>query len=275
MSPISIIEIYDLEKGQSQELFRYKERIEAPNWAPKGDWLLVNSAGLLWKLPLKMPELLPIETGPANRCNNDHGFTKDGRILFGSHYEQQGAQIYAIPEKGGVPEKISTQAPSWWHGLSPDGKFMVYPAVRDEKRSVQIFKRALAGGPEEQLTFHAAHSDGPEFSANGKEIYWNCDASGHAQIWVMKKDGSDQRPLFHDNRVNWFPHPSPCGNHLVYLSYPPGTQGHPADLPVQLVLCRPDGSQRQVIAEFIGGQGTINVPSWRADGGAFAYIRYE
>jgi hypothetical protein len=91
----------------------------------------------------------------------------------------------------------------------------------------------------------------------------------------MAVDGSGQRQLFADEMVNWFPHPSPCGRHLVYLAYPPGTLGHPADLPVALVLCDPQGANRRRVREFTGGQGTINVPSWAPDGSAFAYVRYE
>ena len=275
MALTSIVEIYDIAKGLRREVFRHKGRIEAPNFAPDGTWLLVNSAGRLWKLPLDAPQLIAIDTGPAIGCNNDHGFTKDGRILFGSHYEGKGAQIYALPLAGGAIEKISSAAPSWWHGLSPDGAVMTYPAVRGDNAHVQIFKRNLSGGAEIQLTDFAAHSDGPEFSADGRFIYWNCDAKGHAQIWIMQENGAAPRILFEDERVNWFPHPSPCGQWLLYLSYPPQTQGHPADLTVKLMLCRPDGSARQPLADFIGGQGSLNVPPWHPSGESFAFIRYE
>ena len=81
--------------------------------------------------------------------------------------------------------------------------------------------------------------------------------------------------MFGDDQVNWFPHPSPDGRHLVYLAYPPGTAGHPADLEVALVLCDPEGRDRRTVRRITGGQGTINVPSWAPDGSAFAYVRYE
>ena len=74
--------------------------------------------------------------------------------------------------------------------------------------------------------------------------------------------------------VNWFPHPSPDGRHLLYLAYPPGTTGHPADLAVALVLADPEGGNRRRVLEFNGGQGTINVPSWAPDSKAFAFVRY-
>jgi Tol biopolymer transport system component len=74
--------------------------------------------------------------------------------------------------------------------------------------------------------------------------------------------------------VNWFPHPSPDGRHLLYLAYSPGTMGHPRDKDVALCLADPAGGNRRRIAEFKGGQGSINVPCWAPDGGAFAYVSY-
>lgn len=265
--------------GHAQEILRHAGRVEAPNISPCGGWILVNSEGRLWRVDLDNPRLCEISTGVALACNNDHGFTAEGDILFGSHFEGQGAQIYQIPAVGVArdarPEKISSHAPSWWHGLSPDGSVMTYAAVRNSARIVDIYTRSLKGGDERRLTFALGHNDGPDFSADGKSIYWNSDRSGHAQIWVMAADGENPRQLFHDSRVNWFPHPSPCGRWLIWISYPPGTKGHPYDLPVRLMISDAKGEDRRILAEFTGGQGSLNVPSWAPDGGRFAFVHYS
>jgi Tol biopolymer transport system component len=133
----------------------------------------------------------------------------------------------------------------------------------------------VVSGREWVLAEGRAHADGPDFSHDGRTVYYNSESGGQAQIWTVGVDGTGAAQLFSDDQVNWFPHPSPCGRWLVYLAYPPGTTGHPADLPVALVLCRPDGSDRRRIVEFTGGQGTINVPSWAPDGSAFAFMRYR
>lgn len=293
---ISILETVTPEGGVT-EILRHEarpgqERLEAPNWWPGGGCLIVNSGGRLWRItppgisgrfwifsPTAPLQLEPISTGIADRCNNDHLVTRRGQILFGSHFEAQGAQIYTVPRLGiapdARPQKISDAAPSWLHGISPNGRLITYVAARGGSRGVDVYTRALRGGVEQRLTQGEGHSDGPDFSHNGRRIYWNSDRSGHAQIWVMDADGQNQRQLFRDDRVNWFPHPSPCGRWLVWLSYPPGTEGHPADLPVRLMISDPEGGNQRVLREFTGGQGTINVPSWAPDGHAFAYIRYE
>lgn len=269
----SFLEIYDLASETSRVVLQTERHIEAPNWDPSGQTLLINGEGRLFRVPLAAPELVAVDTGVAIKLNNDHGISPDGsRIVISSHHEGQGSQIYMIPATGGDPVKISPQAPSWWHGWSPDGKTLTYVAARGS-RIVDVYT-LRPGHSENRLTMGEGHCDGPDFSADGKSIYYNCDRDGHAQIWVMDADGANQRKLFADDHVNWFPHPSPDGRHLLYLAYPPGTFGHPADLPVALVLCHPDGSNRRRILEFNGGQGTMNVPNWAPDSSAFAFVRY-
>lgn len=270
----SIIETYEVTTGQVREVLSVEGRIEAPNWAPSGDWLLVNGDGRLYRVPLAAPELRVIDTGAAVRCNNDHGITPDGStIILSSHHEGEGSQVYLLPVGGGDVQRVSPEAPSWWHGVSPDGRTLTYVAARGDRRVIDVYT-LVPGEAERRLTQGDGHCDGPDYSADGSQIYYNCDRGGHAQIWVMGADGSGQRQLFSDDQVNWFPHPSTDGRHLVYLAYPPGTLGHPADLEVGLALCEPDGRNRRRVRELTGGQGTINVPSWSPDSSAFAYVRY-
>ncbi len=271
----SIIETYAVDSGKVTEVLSVEGRIEAPNWAPSGNWLLVNGDGLLFQVPLDQPQLVRIDSGPAVRCNNDHGFSPDGRtIILSSHHEGEGSQVYLMPVGGGAPVRVSPEAPSWWHGVSPDGRVLAYVAARGGRRVIDVYT-LVPGKSEKRLTQGEGHCDGPDFSADGSRIYYNCDRAGQAQIWVMAADGTGQRQLFADGFVNWFPHPSPDGRQLVYLAYPAGTTGHPADLQVALVLCDPKGGDRRRVREITGGQGTINVPSWSPDGAAFAYVRYE
>ncbi|MEY4696393.1 MAG: hypothetical protein RIT14_821 [Pseudomonadota bacterium] len=270
----SSLEVWDMAAGRARVVLRTEMLIEAPNWDPAGDSLLVNGEGRLFRVPLDRPRLVPVETGFATRCNNDHGISPDGRQIVLSHHRDRGSEIFMMPAEGGEPVLVSPDAPSWWHGWSPDGARLAYVAARGGSRVIDVYTIAATGGAETRLTQGEGHSDGPDYSADGRSIYWNCDRDGHAQIWVMAADGSGQRKLFADDHVNWFPHPSPDGRHLIYLAYPPGTLGHPRDLPVAVVLCDIDGGNRRRILEFTGGQGTMNVPNWSPDGAAFAFVRY-
>ncbi len=271
----SLLEIYDLASGQSRLVLQSDQRIEAPNWDPSGTSLLINGNGRLYRVPLDAPRMIEVDTGFATRCNNDHGISPDGKTIVISNHRDNGSEIFLLPSGGGDPHLISPEAPSWWHGWSPDGARLAYVAARGDRRVIDVYTIAVTGGAETRLTQGEGHCDGPDYSADGSRIYYNCDRDGHAQIWVMNADGSDQRKLFADDHVNWFPHPSPDGRQILYLAYPPGTLGHPADLPVALCLMDPDGSNRRQVLTFTGGQGSINVPCWSPDGAAFAYVRYE
>lgn len=266
--------IWTVATGAERELLQTDHHIEAPNWDPAGTTLLVNSQGRLYRVPFDAPALIPLDTGFANRCNNDHGISPDGKTIALSNHTDRGSEIFLIPATGGIPRPITRHAPSWWHGWSPDGRRLVYVGARG-LGPIDVFTIPLEGGTEARLTNGEGHCDGPDYSADGHSIYYNCDRDGHAQIWVMQADGTGQHKLFADDHVNWFPHPSPDGKHLVYLAYPPGTSGHPANLPIALCLCDPEGGNRRRIVEFTGGQGTINVPSWSPDGSQFAYVRYD
>ena len=271
----SIVETYEVATGRVREVLALAGRIEAPNWAPSGDWLLVNGGGRLYRVPLDKPALEMLDTGAAVKCNNDHGISPDGKtIILSSHHEGAGSQVYVMPVAGGEPMKVSPESPSWWHGISPDGTVLAYVAARGGSGGIDVYT-LVPGQAEKRLTMGEGHCDGPDFSPDGSRIYYNCDRTGHAQIWVMAADGSGQRQLFEDGFVNWFPHPSPDGRKLLYLAYPAGTTGHPEDKAVALVLCDPEGGNRRRVREFTGGQGSINVPCWSPDSRAFAYVRYE
>ena len=90
----------------------------------------------------------------------------------------------------------------------------------------------------------------------------------------MKADGSDVTQVTFDDRVNWFPHFAPDGTHIVYISYPLGTLGHPPDKHVKLRMMDADGSNQRDLVSFFGGQGTINVNSWSPDSQRLAYVAY-
>jgi Tol biopolymer transport system component len=271
----STLAIYDLSQGRSTDILAMDLRMEAPNWHPDG-WLLVNADGKLWRVDPANPALLPFDTGDSGHCNNDHGFSPDGRVLwFTSHRNGGPAEIWRMETDGGTPQRLDLPRPSWWHGVSPDGHLIAYAAVRNNRHDVDVFACPAAGGPEVRLTPGGAHSDGPDFSPCGTWVWYNSDLSGHAQIWRVRVDGTGAEQVFDEKTVNWFPHPSPCGQHVLYLAYPPGTLGHPADLPVELRLMDPDGRNRRTVARFNGGQGAINVPCWSPDGHAFAFVRHD
>jgi Tol biopolymer transport system component len=263
-------------------LLEVDEVLEAPNWVPDGSALIFNAGGELWSISIDgSAPLRKIETGALRDLNNDHVLSPDGKTIY---FSENNGHLYAVPIAGGEPRRVSNDHPAphhyYLHGISPDGQTLAYVAVEGPPghKRINIFTIPAAGGPDIRLTDVSYPNDGPEYSPDGRWLYFNSEraatVAGHAQCFRMRLYGSGIEQLTFDQRVNWFPHVSPDGEWVVYLSFPPGTTGHPADKDVVLRLMRRDGRDQQDIIAFFGGQGTINVNSWAPDSRRFAYVAY-
>ncbi len=259
-------------------VYQSAEVIQAPNWSPDGKWLVYNSAGKLYKIPADgSTEPAEIPAGSHTNISNDHLISPDGQWIYYSKFPH----IYRLPFAGGTPEQITLSlrtglsSSAWLHGISLDGKTLVFCGVDPEKKKGDIWLMDSAGGSEKLLYASDGHEDGPNFSADGKWVYFNSDQTGNAQIYRIATAGGEAERLTQDSRVNWFPHPQPTGEKFIYLSYPAGTEGHPPNLPVQIHSMPLDGGQASVELELFGGNGTMNSPCWKADGSAFAFVKYR
>jgi Tol biopolymer transport system component len=236
--------------------------------------------GSLYKIPVNGGEIEKLNTGFANRINNDHGISFNGKLLAISHSREGmpggGSTVYVLPLKGGDPFLITENTPSYWHGWAPNNKEVVYVAQRDGKKVYNIYRNSIKGGKEVALTntVPGEHVDGCEYSPDGKYIYYNGTHNGNMQIWRMKPDGSGREQLTFDKYNNWFPHISPDGKWIVLISFPPeiDKNSHPSYKRVMLRIMPASGGELKVIAYLYGGQGTINVPSWSPDSRQIAFV---
>ncbi len=164
--------------------------------------------------------------------------------------------------------------PSYWHGWSPDGKTLAYCAER--KGEFDVYTIPVGGGKETRLTDSPGLDDGPEYSPDGKTIYFNSVRTGQMKIWKMNADGSNQEQVTpDDDYADWFPHPSPDGKYIVFLSYQKSVEGHPPNKDVVLRLMPAGGGEVKILARLFGGQGTLNVHSWSPDSKKFAFVSYR
>lgn len=275
------LEVFDFETGLRKIVFESDRPIEAPNWSPDGRFFIVNAGGFLYRISSSGGEAKKINTDFATSNNNDHGISPDGTQLVISHHagdrpSGQNSLIYTLPIEGGKPKKITLNSPSYWHGWSPDGQFLIFTAERNSQWN--IWRIPAAGGKEIQLTDGNWLDDGSAFSGNGKYIWFNSNRSGTMEIWRMKSNGSELEQITHDIYQNWFAHESPKGDKIIFLSYLPevGAWDHPYYKQVMIrSISLLDGDpvdEPEVIAYLYGGQGTMNVPNWSPDGSKFAFI---
>jgi Tol biopolymer transport system component len=270
----STLETVAIASRDRRVVYHARSHFEAPNWLPANRGFLFNSNGRIYTLAREggTPEL--VDTGFANRCNNDHGISPDGTQLAISHHGAGGrSYIYVLPIAGGTPVRITPLGPSYWHGWSPDGTTLAYCAEREG--NFDVYTIPASGGQEKRLTTAAGLDDGPEYSPDGQFLYFNSDRTGSMKIWRMRADGSAQEQVTFGELNDWFPHPSPDGKWIVFLSYEKGVQGHPANQDVQLRLLPVAGGEILDLAKLFGGQGTMNVPSWSPDSKNVAFVSYR
>ena len=269
----SLLQVYDLAGGQIETLLELDGHYEAPNWHQNRNELLINGGGRLYRVPLDDPALHLVDTGFCKALNNDHGISPDGSAFYITDKTETGkACIYKMPLDGGVPQRLTENVPSYWHGVSPDGLTLTYAGFRDGV--CQIMTAHTDGSNETVLTQGFTHCDGPDFSGCGQWIWFNGEKDGAVDLWRMRLDGSALQQMTDDSRINWFPHPSPDGRHVLYLSYPEGTKGHPANMQVRLRLMPAEGGDARDLVNLFGGRGTLNVPCWAADSRRFAFVSY-
>ena len=271
----SDLEILDVEQGTRRVIYNVPDSLQAPNWTRDGKALIYNRNGRLYRFNLKKGTPTEINTDFAIRNNNDHVLSFDGKMLAISHHvaeEQNQSNVFTVPTKGGSPKRITSKGPSYLHSWSPDDKFLIYTGGRDGE--FDIYKIAVDGGEETNLTKTKGLDDGPEYAPDGKYIYFNSTRSGLMQLWRMKPDGSEQTQITKDGFNNWFPHISPNGKWIVFLSFlgDINPDDHPFYKQVYIRLMPIDGGPAKVIAYVYGGQGTINVPSWSPDGKRVAFV---
>jgi TolB protein len=286
----SSIMVYDLSTKSSKVVYKADTVIEAPNWSHDGKFLLVNTGGDLYRLPLETSgeaKLEKIDLGAGGyRCNNDKAFSWDGKMLGFSALtpSARDSQVYLAQADGTGAKLLTPASPSWFHGWSPDGRWLSFVGRREGK--TELYRVAATGGPEERLTSKGGYDDGPEYTPDGKWIYFNSNRTGGWDIWRMPASGAGPgdakaEQVTNDELEDWFPHISPNGKLMLVFSFPKGTATHNPRLDGVVLRLMPTPGKKlkpaklEVLTKFFGGQGSVNVNSWSPDSKKFAYVVYE
>lgn len=283
----SILCTMDVETGEETVLHEFPGIIEAPNWLNDGNTLLYNADGKIYRYEIDKDHVEQVDTGFCVQCNNDHVPSPDNQLLAVScmppeltdgTYE---SHIYVLPMTGGEPKDLTGPGLSYLHGWSPDGKELAYCAFRkkpeEEIMRIEICTIPSDGGEETCLTDGKGYNDGPEYSPDGKHIWFNSTRSGLMQVWRMNRDGSGLTQMADSDANNWFGHVSPDGKHVIYLTFAKGElepNEHLPNMYVSLGMMDYDGQNKKKLLDLFGGQGSINVNSWAPDSRRIAYVKY-
>ncbi len=255
--------------------------VEAPNWSLDGSRLLLNGDGRLFALPVDGGGgLEPIALTGLPPINNDHVLAPNGDDVYLS---AEDGHLYVGPLAGGPVRRLTEEDGTlhFLHGVSPDGTTLAYVAIERGRFDLpgRLVLLPSSGGAGRVVDTGPGHLDGPEWTPDGRWILFNTEGfsatPGHAQLARIPAEGGPVERLVESGTVDWFPHVSPDGRFATYLAFPPGTEGHPADLEVEVRLVSTDDWSTPIRRFPLHGcQGTLNVNGWAPDSRRFAFVAY-
>ncbi len=250
-------------------------RFMAPNWSRDGKSLAFTRDGRIYTISTAggAPQLLDV--GNLTNCSGSHGFSPDGKwfALTCAAADNPDHRVYIIPATGGTP-RLLTQNTAWFHSWSPDGKTVLFTRGGGHGTG-NIYSISVDGGPETALTTGAGLSDDPDYSPDGKYVYFNTDRWGGMQIGRMRPDGSEPEQITFDEFKNWTPHPSPDGKSIVFISYDPSVTTHAANEDISLRILSTSDNKIRVLVNLVGGDGSMNVANWSPDSKSLAFVSYQ
>jgi TolB protein len=244
--------------------------------------LILNGDGKLWRFDLAAvhPSSQFARSGVPD-LNNDHVLDPDGKDIFLSAND---GHIYRARWTAEQAVRITEDDGSFHflHGVTPDGAGI---GVRGNRG-----RRLHAAGPADdhsvrrrrahvaaiRIDVGPATATGPNTLRTAKWLYLNTEsftsrcpvtpnlpACGRRQVQRRTADSSGSLNPTRSTGSRISP---PMAAYASYIRFPSGTEGHPADLPVAVVLVSTEDWATPLHTwPLFGGQGTLNVNSWSPD----------
>jgi TolB protein len=277
----SHLEVMEVATGLRKILHSDPGSIQAPNWTPDDKLLFNSAAGVMYTYDIAANKVSELETGKCRQNNNDHVLSFDGKMLALSNYagEPRRSVAFILPTKGSKEPKQITSPDAghaYLHGWSPDGKKLVFTGGRKGETGNyrNLWSVDVDTKLETAITPPGTLDDGPEYTPDGKYIYFNSVRTGTMQIWRMRPDGAHPEQVTFDEYNDWFPHISPDGKWIVYIAFPVDMDpwSHPFYRQCYIRLMPTSGGVPKTIAYLYGGQGSMNTPGWSPDSKRIAFV---
>jgi Tol biopolymer transport system component len=153
---------------------------------------------------------------------------------------------------------------------SPDGAALAYANDRDG----QLYAVRATSREPIRLTTRGRNAH-PEFSPDGQWIYFDSDRSGTRQLWRMRLDGGAPEQLTTGELESVQPHVSPDGRSVAFVSLETGAASTRGLRPTHLRLLSLATGAADELAQFLGGEGTLDAYPWAPNGQYLAFVSYQ
>jgi Tol biopolymer transport system component len=216
-----------LEDGSQSRIPTHGRYVMRPDISTQGSGMVYEELAYeydIWRLRLNGGKHVGLEAEPlisSTLLDKDGRFSPDGdRIAFLSSRSGY-TEVWLCNHDGSQPRQISNfngmpvSTPRW----SPDGRQLACSSVRDGYYA--IFLLDPEGGPSRCVKVAEHNERFSAWSRDGQWLYYATDQGADWQIWKIRPDGSDARPVTL-NGGKWAKE-SPDGRNLYYSR--PGSPG--------------------------------------------------
>jgi TolB protein len=188
-------------------------------------------------------------------------FPPKGKIVFVC-FDGEHDQICTMKPDGRQLAQLTltnTAATNFYPSLSPDGECILFSSNRDG--NFEIFSMDLTGQDVQQLTDDMGNLYAPEFAPNSNRIIFTREVGGKQNIWIMRADGGNARPLT-DSGSDIDPTWSPNGELIAFTSARNGVK--------QLFVMNSNGNNPRPV-NLVNGPKIGGRTSWSPDGKWLAF----
>jgi TolB protein len=209
----------------------------------------------------------------GKETNSDKGFPPGEEIFRVDGWE--GAAAMSDPAKGlnfAQHPLTDNDAYDGECSYSPDGKWICFTSNRDG--DLNLYAMHVDGSHVVRLTHSPGYDGGANFSPNGKQLVYRSDRNGDRLLQIFVSDLvfnssgeitgiANEKPLTHEQNVNWGPFWHPDGEHIIYSTNHVGPDNE------ELYLMRRDGTLKTRITF---NPGPDVVPVFSPDGRYLMWI---
>jgi catechol 2,3-dioxygenase-like lactoylglutathione lyase family enzyme len=172
----------------------------------------------------------------------------------------------------------AVEAVSWLPGATNTLAFNIGPrrvtVPADQPRAAPNLGGPLSPQPWNG-TMPPATNDGKERSPDGQFLYFHSNRGGSMQIWRSRVDGTSPEQLTSEDQSNWYPHVSPDGKTMVFVTSAKGTSDRLANVDLTLRRMNLTDKTVDVLTAFFGGSGSLNGAPFAPTGQHLAFVSYQ